>query len=74
LPTEVDKKLLETVKESLVQGFQWASREGPLCDEPMRNVKFKMLDATIAGEALYRGGGQIIPTSRRCAYSAFLVS
>ncbi|KAI6190938.1 Tr-type G domain-containing protein [Aphelenchoides bicaudatus] len=74
LPTEVDKKLLETVKESLVQGFQWASREGPLCDEPMRNVKFKMLDATIADEALYRGGGQIIPTSRRCAYSAFLMA
>lgn len=39
----------------------------------MRNVKFKMLDATIANEVLYRGGGQIIPTSRRCAYSAFLV-
>lgn len=33
-----------------------------------------MLDAHIAKEPLYRGGGQIIPTSRRCAYSAFLVS
>lgn len=32
-----------------------------------------MLDAVIAGEPLYRGGGQIIPTARRCAYSAFLV-
>lgn len=32
-----------------------------------------MLDATISKEPLYRGGGQIIPTSRRCAYSAFLV-
>jgi len=74
LAVEVDKKLLDTVKESLIQGFQWASREGPLCDEPMRNVKFKMLDATIATEALYRGGGQIIPTSRRCAYSAFLMA
>ena len=40
----------------------------------MRNVKFKMLDASIAAEALYRGGGQIIPTSRRCAYSAFLMA
>lgn len=28
LPTEVDKQLLGTVKESLIQGFQWASREG----------------------------------------------
>ncbi|KAI6241792.1 Tr-type G domain-containing protein [Aphelenchoides fujianensis] len=74
LPSEVDKQLLGTVRESLIQGFQWASREGPLCEEPMRNVKFKMLDASIAPEALYRGGGQIIPTSRRCAYSAFLMA
>ena len=31
-----------------LQGFQWGAREGPLCDEPMRNCKFKILDATIA--------------------------
>ncbi|VIO91369.1 Uncharacterized protein BM_BM13732 [Brugia malayi] len=74
LPSEVDKQLLGTVRESLVQGFQWATREGPLCEEPIRNVKFKMLDAVIANEPLYRGGGQIIPTARRCAYSAFLMA
>lgn len=33
LPSEVDKDLLKTVRESLVQGFQWATREGPLCEE-----------------------------------------
>lgn len=54
--------------------FQWGAREGPLCDEPIRNVKFKILDATIAQEPLHRGGGQIIPTSRRVAYSAFLMA
>ncbi|VDM47841.1 unnamed protein product, partial [Toxocara canis] len=74
LPSEVDKQLLSGVRESLVQGFQWATREGPLCEEPIRNVKFKMLDAVIAQEPLYRGGGQIIPTARRCAYSAFLMA
>jgi len=31
----------------VVQGFQWGTREGPLCDEPIRNVKFKILDATV---------------------------
>lgn len=35
LPTEVDKSLLSTVKDSIVQGFQWGTREGPLCDERM---------------------------------------
>ncbi|KAJ7551293.1 hypothetical protein O6H91_06G009000 [Diphasiastrum complanatum] len=74
LPSEVDKGLLNAVKDSIVQGFQWGAREGPLCDEPIRNVKFKILDATIAPEPLHRGGGQIIPTSRRVAYSAFLMA
>ncbi|KAK6166051.1 hypothetical protein SNE40_022834 [Patella caerulea] len=74
LPSEVDKTLLSAVKDSIVQGFQWATREGPLCDEPIRNVKFKILDAMIAGEPIHRGGGQIIPTSRRVAYSAFLMA
>lgn len=54
--------------------FQWGAREGPLCDEPIRNVKFKILDATIAQEPLHRGGGQIIPTARRVAYSSFLLA
>jgi U5 small nuclear ribonucleoprotein component len=58
----------------VVQGFQWGTREGPLCDEPIRNVKFKILDATIAEQPLHRGGGQMIPTARRVAYSAFLMA
>ena len=74
LPSEVDKNLLSTVRDSIVQGFKWATREGPLCEEPIRNVKFKLLDASISSEALHRGGGHIIPTARRVAYSAFLMA
>ncbi|XP_053210387.1 116 kDa U5 small nuclear ribonucleoprotein component-like [Panonychus citri] len=74
LPSEVDKNLLGMVKDSIIQGFQWATREGPLCEEPIRNVKFKILDAVVANEPIHRGGGQIIPTSRRVGYSAFLMA
>jgi U5 small nuclear ribonucleoprotein component len=74
LPGEVDKTLLRAIRESVVSGFQWGSREGPLCEEPMRGVKFKLLDATVAAEAAMRGGGQVIPTARRVAYSAFLLA
>lgn len=74
LPSEVDKNLLSSVKDSIVQGFQWGTREGPLCEEPIRNCKFKILDAVIAEEPLHRGGGQVIPTARRVAYSAFLMA
>uniref|UniRef100_A0A453SFS3 Uncharacterized protein n=1 Tax=Aegilops tauschii subsp. strangulata TaxID=200361 RepID=A0A453SFS3_AEGTS len=30
----------------------WGAREGPLCDEPIRNVKFKILNANIAPEPI----------------------
>lgn len=40
----------------------------------IRNVKFRLLDATLASEPIYRGGGQIIPTARRVCYSAFLMA
>ena len=73
LPSEVNKSLLNAVKESVVQGFRWGCREGPLCDEPIRDVKFKILDATIAAEPIARGGGQIIPAARRSVYSSFLL-
>ncbi|XP_026450676.1 110 kDa U5 small nuclear ribonucleoprotein component CLO-like [Papaver somniferum] len=53
--------------------FQWGAREGPLCDEPIRNMKFKIVDAKIAPEPIHRGTGQISPTARRVTYSAFLM-
>ena len=57
LPNEVDTDLLEDVRDSICQGFQWATREGPLCDEPIRNVKFKLIEAELADEPIFRGGG-----------------
>eukprot|EP01130_Rhizamoeba_saxonica_P017042 TRINITY_DN8076_c0_g1_i1.p1 TRINITY_DN8076_c0_g1~~TRINITY_DN8076_c0_g1_i1.p1 ORF type:complete len:985 (+),score=218.40 TRINITY_DN8076_c0_g1_i1:51-2957(+) len=73
-PTEVPRTLLLQEKNSIVQGFQWAAREGPLCEEPIRNVKFELVHANICEEPMYRGGNQIIPTARRVAYSAFLTA
>lgn len=74
LPGEVDKKLLNTCKSSIVQGFQWATREGPLCEEPVRGTKLKILDVTLADKAIHRGGGQMIPTARRVVHAALLTA
>lgn len=30
---QVDKTLLHSVRDSIVRGFQWGAREGPLCEE-----------------------------------------
>eukprot|EP01064_Diplonema_japonicum_P038164 TRINITY_DN9152_c0_g2_i1.p1 TRINITY_DN9152_c0_g2~~TRINITY_DN9152_c0_g2_i1.p1 ORF type:complete len:978 (+),score=282.35 TRINITY_DN9152_c0_g2_i1:166-2934(+) len=74
IPSEVDRPGLLSIKDSVVQGFQWGTREGPLCDERIRGVKFKLMDASVAEEAIHKGSGQIIPTARRVAYSAFLLA
>jgi len=62
------------VRGSLVQGFEWGVREGPLCDEPIRNCHFKLVDAELAEEAVWRGGGQLIPAARRAVYSSFMLA
>jgi len=74
LPSVVDQKILKSVRDTLRQGFSWATREGPLCEEPIRNTKFKLTDITLAEQAIFRGGGQIIPTARRACYSSFLMA
>ncbi|OMP06338.1 hypothetical protein COLO4_08186 [Corchorus olitorius] len=56
---------LDEIKDSVVAGFQWASKEGALCEEKMRGVCFEMCDVVIHPDAINRGGGQIIPTARR---------
>lgn len=53
------------------------ARERKEADEilvAIRNVKFRLLDASLALEPIYRGGGQIIPTARRVCYSSFLMA
>ena len=40
----------------------------------LRNVKFRLVDAYLAEEALQRSAGQIIPTARRVCYSSFLMA
>lgn len=57
LEGETDKQKLGLVKGPIVQGFQWATREGPLCEEQIKNVKFKLLEGEFANEPVFRGGG-----------------
>lgn len=65
---------LNEIKDSVVGAFQWASKEGVLADEVMRGVRFNVLDVVLHADAIHRGGGQIIPTARRCFYGAQLAA
>ncbi|KAJ1548336.1 hypothetical protein HK405_003625, partial [Cladochytrium tenue] len=72
--SEADKKVISSSRDNIVQGFQWATKQGPLADEPIRNVKFRILDAVITPGQVYSGRGQIIPAARRVCYSSFLMA
>ena len=40
----------------------------------MRGVRFDVHDVTLHADAIHRGGGQIIPTARRCLYASVLTA
>merc|ERR1719295_1697737 len=65
---------LNEIKDSVVAGFQWATKEGVLCEENMRGVRFNIHDVTLHADAIHRGGGQIIPTARRVLYASCLTA
>lgn len=63
---------LNEIKDSVVAGFQWAANEGVLCEENMRGVRINIHDVALHADAIHRGGGQIIPTTRRVCYASVL--
>ncbi|KAJ1961488.1 translation elongation factor 2 [Dipsacomyces acuminosporus] len=65
---------LNEIKDSCVAAFQWAAKEGPCAEEPMRGCRFNILDVALHADAIHRGGGQIIPTCRRVVYASSLVA
>jgi len=67
-------QFLNEIKDSVVAGFQWASKEGVLCEENMRAVRFNIKDVKLHADAIHRGGGQIIPTTRRVCYACQLTA
>ena len=38
---------LNEIKDSVVAGFQWAVKEGVLCEENMRGIRFNIHDVTL---------------------------
>lgn len=62
------------IKEHVNSAFQWASKEGPLCEENMRGIKFSLMDVVMHADSIHRGAGQIMPPFRRVCYAAELMA
>jgi len=65
---------LNEIKDSCIGAFQWATKEGVLCEENMRGIRFNILDVVLHTDAIHRGGGQLIPTCRRVLYACQLTA
>jgi elongation factor 2 len=57
---------LNEIKDSCVAAFQWATKEGPLCEENMRGIKFEVHDVVLHTDAIHRGGGRSSPRAAGC--------
>merc|ERR1711935_1181586 len=48
-------QFLNEIKDSMEAAFQWASKEGVMCDENMRGCRFDIHDVTLHTDAIHRG-------------------
>merc|ERR1712152_106433 len=62
------------IKEHVNSAFQWTTKEGPLCEENMRGIRFNIMDVILHTDAIHRGAGQIMPPTRRCCFAAELTA
>jgi len=69
-----DLKLSTEVKDMIISGFRWACKTGPLCEEPLRNVKVKLIEAKIAEQPSLREPTQISRAVSRAIFGSFLTA
>lgn len=65
---------MHEIRDHMVAGFEQVARQGVLCDEPMRGVRYNVIDTTLHADSIHRGSGQISPTTRRVLYACQLLS
>merc|ERR1712084_129736 len=61
---------LNEIKEHVDSAFQWTTKEGPLCEENMRAIRFNIMDVTLHADSIHRGAGQLMPPTRRVCFAA----
>jgi elongation factor 2 len=72
--TTVGVQFMNEIKEHVNSAFQWATKTGPLCEEPLRGCRFNFKDVTMHTDAIHRGAGQIMPAARRVFFSSLMTA
>ncbi len=67
-------QFLREAREMIISGFRWAAQAGPLCEEPMRGIKLKLMDVKLHEDPVHRGPAQVMPATRRAFLGSFLTA
>ncbi len=65
---------LRETMELMLEGFVEATKNGPICREPVQGVKAKLIDVKLHEDAIHRGPAQVIPAVRQAVQAGILMA
>ena len=65
---------LREARDMIIAGFRWTCEAGPLCEEPLRGLKVKLMDVKLHEDPVHRGPAQVMPATRRAILGSFLTA
>jgi len=65
---------LRETMELMLEGFVEATKNGPICREPVQGVKARLIDIKLHEDAIHRGPAQVIPAVRQAVQAGILMA
>ncbi|HOT06638.1 MAG: Elongation factor 2 [Methanosaeta sp. PtaB.Bin039] len=65
---------LRETMELILEGFEEAITNGPICREPVQGIKAKLVDVKLHEDAIHRGPAQVIPAVRQAVQAGILMA
>ena len=65
---------LRETMELILEGFEEATKKGPITREPSQGIKVKLMDVKLHEDAIHRGPAQIIPAVRQAVQAGILMA
>lgn len=72
--SNTDDQFPEDIRTNIVQGFHWACRTGPLCEQPIKGVKVELVDAEFDKNQGNREPSQVMRGVSRAILGSFLTA
>ena len=68
----VDTGLTKEDLDAIIEGFKWACRFGPLCGEPLIDIKARIIDMHLSRNPEERGYAQLTPAVKKAIHESIL--